>query len=370
MPERRAASSAAWSGWGRPPLACHVMSDVMPHIRVLNGEGPDGFEIVYRWYPDGAALCPRTGVFQPKGKQTVKNWGPPDAKTQLCRLAHVIRDARSYYYQNFPALRSNWLPARRCLALLVGAEAADPRQHGLRDPVAMLWRVQEQLLGPVDDDAGLQQQRGHLGVHEHDQPVVTKDAGLGVEELPALSWNVFQVVARVSKTLLLQSDPEQVAERQAVSEPLVLARDEQRMARELVAVGTAPALVLPFFLVALLDVVVMDGHEQVDIECVRPCDPLEQLRLRGTGCDEEMRLVETGILERLLQLLRQAEIENIFLHAACAGCALVLNRMPDVERDLEALGLAADALSLGAGFRGRTCWLAHQETNQETCGYD
>jgi hypothetical protein len=50
-------------------VRCHA------HIRVLNGEGPDGFEIVYRWYPDGAALCPRKGVFQPNGKQAVKNWG-------------------------------------------------------------------------------------------------------------------------------------------------------------------------------------------------------------------------------------------------------------------------------------------------------
>src|SRR6185295_19018118 len=142
------------------------------------------------------------------------------------------------------------------------------------------------------------------------------------------------------------------------------------MAREPVAVGTALALVFPFFLVALLDVVVMDRHEQIDTECVRPLDPLEQLRPRGTWCDEEMRLAETGVLERLLYVLRQAEIENVFPHAACAGCALVFNRMPDVERDLEALGLAGDDLSLGAGFRGRTCWLAHQETHQETFGYD
>src|SRR5262249_32640513 len=156
-------------------------------------------------------------------------------------------------------------------------------------------------------------------------------------ELPALSPNVFQVVASVNKTLLLQSDPEQVAEREAVSEPRVLARNEQRMARELIAVGTARALVFPFYLVALLNGVVMNRHEQIDTECVRPRDPLEQLRSRGAGCDEEMRLAETGVLERLLHVLRQAEIEHVFLHAACTGCALVFNRMPDVERDLEAL---------------------------------
>jgi hypothetical protein len=66
-------------------VRCHA------HIRVLNGEGPDGFEIVYRWYPDGAALCPRTGVFQPNGKQTVKNRGWRGAKTQLCQPAHFTR---------------------------------------------------------------------------------------------------------------------------------------------------------------------------------------------------------------------------------------------------------------------------------------
>ena len=58
-------------------VRCHA------HIRVLNGEGPDGFEIVDRWYPDGAALCPRTGVFQPKGKQTVKNWDWRNAKRAI-----------------------------------------------------------------------------------------------------------------------------------------------------------------------------------------------------------------------------------------------------------------------------------------------
>ena len=67
---------------------------------MLNGEGPDGFEIVYRWYPDGAALCPRTGVFQPNGKQTVKNWGWRGAKTQLCQPAHFPRVEVSQYHQN------------------------------------------------------------------------------------------------------------------------------------------------------------------------------------------------------------------------------------------------------------------------------
>src|SRR5690348_5631876 len=56
-----------------PPSALPRRVSCHAHFRALNGEGPDGFEIVYRWYPDGAALCPRTGVFQPKGKQTVKN---------------------------------------------------------------------------------------------------------------------------------------------------------------------------------------------------------------------------------------------------------------------------------------------------------
>ena len=127
------------------------------------------------------------------------------------------------------------------------------------------------------------------------------------------------------------------------------------MARELVAVCTALALVFPFLLVALLDVVVMDRHEQIDTECVRPLDPLEQLRPRGTGCDEEMRLTEAGVLERLLHLLRQAEIENVFLHAACAGCALVFNRMPDIERDLETLRLTRHVLLPG----GHLCGYAH-----------
>jgi hypothetical protein len=47
-------------------ISCHA------HIRVLNGEGPDSM-IVYKRYPDGAALCPRAAVFQPKGKQTVND---------------------------------------------------------------------------------------------------------------------------------------------------------------------------------------------------------------------------------------------------------------------------------------------------------
>src|SRR5262245_36157307 len=110
----------------------------------------------------------------------------------------------------------------------------------------MLRCVKEQLLGPVDDDARLQQQRGDLGVHEHDQPVVAVDAGVRVEQLPALSLNVFLMVVRVNKTLLLQSDSEQATEREAVSESWVLARNEQRVTRELVAIGTALALMFPF----------------------------------------------------------------------------------------------------------------------------
>src|SRR5262245_17795481 len=67
-------------GTTSPGLPRHVRCHA--HIRVLNGEEPDGFEIVDKRYPDGAALCPRTGVFQPKGKQTVKNWAGRCAKAQ------------------------------------------------------------------------------------------------------------------------------------------------------------------------------------------------------------------------------------------------------------------------------------------------
>src|SRR5262249_44700053 len=134
-------------------------------------------------------------------------------------------------------------PAPYCL--LHGAEAVDGCQRGVRDPAAMLRCFQEQFLCPIDDDAGLQQDCWHLGVREHDQVVVAIDPGVGVEKLAALASDVLQMMTGVGEALRLQLDPKQVAEREALGCLWICARDEQRMAREAVAVEAALACVRP-----------------------------------------------------------------------------------------------------------------------------
>ena len=79
-----------------------------------------------------------------------------------------------------------------------------------------------------------------------------------------------------------------------------------------------------------------------------------------------MRLAETGVLERLFHVLRQAEIENVFLDAACAGCALVFNRMPDIERDLETLRLTRHVLLPGGDLCGHVPSHAYAKADRET----
>src|SRR5215510_568366 len=115
------------------------------------------------------------------------------------------------------------------------------------------------------------------------------------------------------------------------------------MAREPVAIRAALALVLPFLLVAFLDVVVMDREKQIGSERVGARDPLEQLRPGGARGDEKMGLAKARVDQRLFHLLRQAKIEHVFLDPARTGRALPFRRMADVEHELEAFG-GADGL--------------------------
>ena len=79
--------------------------------------------------------------------------------------------------------------------------------------------------------------------------------------------------------------------------------------------------------------------------------PLEQPDRRRLGGDEQHGLVEAGIDQRLLDLLRQLQIEGIFRHAAGAERAGYVEGVADVDDDAECRGLAVRMRRRGGGRR-------------------
>ena len=79
--------------------------------------------------------------------------------------------------------------------------------------------------------------------------------------------------------------------------------------------------------------------------------PLEQPGRWRFGDDEQNGLVETGIDQRLLDLLRQLQVEGIFRHAAGAQRAGHVEGVADIDDDAECRWLAVRMRRRGAGRR-------------------
>ena len=104
----------------------------------------------------------------------------------------------------------------------------------------------------------------------------------------------------------------------------------------------------------------MDRDEEVGRQAIGDHRPLEQPDRRRLGSDEQHGLVEAGIDQRLLDLLRQLQVEGIFRHAAGAQRARYSEGVADIDDDAEGRGLAVRMCRRGVG--GRRLLLAASRT--------
>ena len=92
----------------------------------------------------------------------------------------------------------------------------------------------------------------------------------------------------------------------------------------------------------------MDRDEEIGVHFVGAVGSFDEALPGGRGGDKPNGLIETGIDERLLDLVGKAKIESVFGNAAGAIGAGHLCRMAHIDDDAEPGALAA-----------RVRWLSH-----------
>ena len=88
-----------------------------------------------------------------------------------------------------------------------------------------------------------------------------------------------------------------------------VARDEQRVAAEPVAVGALDALVRPALQIGLRNRIVVDREQEIGRDRVRALGPREQLCASVALGDQHDGLDEAAVAQLLLDTPREAEIE-------------------------------------------------------------
>ncbi len=95
--------------------------------------------------------------------------------------------------------------------------------------------------------------------------------------------------------------------------------------------------------------IVVDGDKQIGMHGIGARRPLEQAAPRRRRGDQERSLAETGVDERLLDLLGKLKIEGVFRNSPRAHGAGHIDGMADVDRDAEFRPLAVVRLGRDRG---------------------
>ena len=148
---------------------------------------------------------------------------------------------------------------------------------------------------------------------------------------------------RVLQAARLQLLAQKFAEQQAAGAVGIIVGDEKRIAGIVVVVMLLLALVLPGLQQIVRHRIVVDGDEQIGMHGIGAHRPLEQAAPRRLGGDQQNGLVETGIDERLLDLLGKLKVEGIFRNSARAHGAGHIDGVADVDDDAEFRALAVVA---------------------------
>jgi hypothetical protein len=82
----------------------------------------------------------------------------------------------------------------RRTGLLQATKSVHGRQHCLRNELPTLGGGQCELIGAIDDDPRLEQDRGSVRLSEHDELVVAIDTRFRVQQLASLARRIFRVM--------------------------------------------------------------------------------------------------------------------------------------------------------------------------------
>src|SRR5262249_55220645 len=159
----------------------------------------------------------------------------------------------------------------------------------------------------------------HLRVLEHEQRVVSIDAGIGVQERASPSAHEgFSVMRRVLQAARLQLLSKHATEQKAVFRIGIVVGDEDRMTLKSVAEPSALAVVLPSSEKPVRHRVVVDGQQKVRRQVVGASHTSVQASICPPVGHHKDRFGKPRFEESLVNLLGEAQIEIKFINTTCA----------------------------------------------------